>query len=246
MRTKVINSARGRNLVFIEDGTLTSGHRNRWVDAWGPVVSKFVSEFDRLSVDDTTGWPTEFTNTIVQGGSGNTTFALVVGAEGGAAIITTDDVDNDGVNMQLKGEAFKLATNKPLYFGIKMTCSEATQSDFLVGLAITDTDALGGLTDGVYFRKVDAATAVTCVIEKDSAETASSTLSTLDTSAHIYEFYYDGAGNVTPYVDGTASTALSGSNLPDDEFLTLTLHLLSGAAGAKTFTIDWVRAIQLN
>lgn len=240
MQVRSVSSSSGRNLVMWDT------HRNRWIDAFGPVVSKVIEEFVHTNVDDTTGLPTAWTTTLVQAGAGSTTFALVGGATGGAAIITTDSADNDGANMQVKGEAFKLATGKPAYFGIKFTISEATQSDFLVGLAITDTDALGGLTDGVYFRKVDAATAVTCVIEKDSAETASSTLLTADTSAHTLEFYFDGAGNVTPYVDGTASTALSGANLPDDEFLTPTIHFLTGSAAAITMTIDWVRAIQLN
>lgn len=238
--TRVVNTTNGgRNLVY------WSGHRNRWVDAVGNpgYVAKLIEEFDHTPLDDTTGLPTAWTSTLVQTGTGNSTFTLVDGATSGAGLITTDDADNDGINMQLKGEAFKFATGSQGYFGIRMTASEATQSDFLVGLTIRDTDALGGVTDGVYFRKVDAATAVTCVLEKDSSETASSTLATLDTSAHIYEFYWNGT-TVTPYVDGVASTALS-TNLPDDEFLTPTIHFLSGSAGAKTLTIDWVRAIWL-
>lgn len=241
MRSTKYTSVSGSNLVFYR-GT----DRRRWIDAFGDNVYKLVEEWVNTPVDDTTALPTAWTNTRVQTGTGNTTFGFVAGQTGNAAIITTDDADNDGLNMQLLGEGVKLITSCPLYFGIKFTLSEATQSDFLVGVAITDTDALGGLTDGVYFRKVDGATAVTCVIEKDSTETASSTLLTADTSSHTLEFFFDGAGTVTPFVDGTASTALSGSNLPDDEFLTPTIHFLSGSAGAKTMTIDWVRCIQLN
>src|SRR5574343_992560 len=102
----------------------------RWLDAFGPNVCKFIEEFVNLPVDDTTGLTQEFTSTLVNA----STVALKTGDAGGSLDITTAGAENDGVNMQLKGEAFKLASGKQLYFGIKFSISEATQSDFLTGI----------------------------------------------------------------------------------------------------------------
>ena len=45
--------------------------------------------------------------------------------------------------------------------------SDATQSDALVGLAITDTTAIDGVTDGIFFTKDDGDTNLDFVVEKD-------------------------------------------------------------------------------
>lgn len=224
------------NLVYYDT------HQERWLDAIGPNVVKYINQFTSLPTDDTTGDPTEFTMTVVEAGAGGDSTAVLNTVEGGELLITTDNAENDGVSLQLKGEAFKLEADKPAYFGVRLKVSEATQSDFLVGLCITDTALLGGLSDGVYFRKVDAATDIAFVLEKDSTETSTNE-ATADTSFHIYEFYFDGT-NCQPYIDGVAGTQVS-ANLPDDEALTPSIEFLTGAASAETMNVDWIRAIQL-
>jgi len=224
------------NLVYYDT------HRMRWLDAIGPNVVKFIDHFTRLPVDDTTGDPTEFTMTVVEVGTGDSTVALDT-TEGGIMLITTAANEDDGVNLQLKGEAYKMESVKPCYFGLRMKLSEATQSDFLAGLCITDTTLLGGLTDGVYFRKVDASTDISMVAEKNSTETANVD-ATADTSFHIYEFLYDGNGTIYPFIDGAQGTAIT-TNIPDDEALTPSIHFLTGADSAETMSVDWLRAIQL-
>jgi hypothetical protein len=224
------------NLVFHE------GHR--WLDAIGPDVCKFLEDFvgtPFASADTPAAW----TVTLVEAGAGESTVALTDGA-GGLLLITTDAAENDGVNMQVTKEAFKLASGKPCYFGAKFMISDATESDFIVGLCITDTTLLGGLTDGVYFRKVDGATDVKFVIEKDSAETESAALLTAVKDTYMtLEFFFDGT-NIDAYVNGVLQTRLAMTNLPDDEELTPSIAFLTGAAAAKTMTVDWIRAIQIN
>lgn len=215
-------------------------HRNRWLDAFGPTVCKFIEEFVHLPVDDTTGLPQEFTCTAVNA----STVALRTGVAGGVCTITTAGADNDGVNMQLKGESFKLVANKPLYFGIRFSISSATESDFIVGLCITDTTLLGGMTDGIYFRKVDGSTTTSFVLEKDSTET-STTAMTADINYHILEFFFDGT-YVDFYVDGVKGTRPAITNLCQDEELTPSVHFLTGDNAAITMNIDWIRCIQLN
>jgi len=232
MHSKWVNG----NLVFYD------GHR--WLNAIGSNVCKFIEDFvgTPFAAADT---PAAWTVTLVEAGAGETTVALTDGA-GGFLLITTDANEDDGANLQVTKEAFKLASGKPCYFGIKFKISEATQSDFLVGLCITDTTLLGGMTDGVYFRKVDGSTDVKFVLEKNSTETESSSLLTAAADTDItLEFFFDGT-NVDAYVNGTLQTRLAQTNLPDDEELTPSIHFLTGAAAAITMTVDWVRCIQIN
>lgn len=214
-------------------------HQRRIVSAWGPTVCKFIDDFvnaELAAANAPLGW----TVTLV-----NASTITAVDAVGGQVLLTTDALENDGVNMQLTGENFKLATGKPCYFGIKVKVSEATQSDILVGLCITNTDLLAGMSDGAYFRKVDGATAMSFVLEKNTTETTGAVLTVAANTFYTLEFFFDGT-NVDSYVDGVLQTRLAITNLPDDEELTPSVQYLSGANGAKTATIDWIRAIQFN
>lgn len=223
-----------------------SSYAHRWLNAWGPAVNKLIEEFVQTCFEaaDT---PAAWTVTLVETGAGETTLALVGGSSSGELLITTDAADNDGANMQAKGEAFLLSGNLPAYFGIRFKASEATQSDFLAGLCITNTNLLGGMTDGVYFRKVDASTGVSFVVEQDSAETETAGVLTFAANTYyVLEIVYDGSF-IYAYVDGSlvATVAASNANVPNDEYLTPSVHFLTGEANAKTMTIDWIRAIQI-
>lgn len=219
-------------------------HQKRLIDAIGADVIKYVDDFTQTGVpvaDTPLGW----TVTLVEGGTGESTVALT-DVSGGALLITTDDAENDGVNLQRNGEAFGMASGAGYltYFGIRIKVSEATQSDLLVGLCITDTDLLGGMTDGAYFRKVDGSTSLAFATEKDSTETETTGVLTVAADTfYVLEFYFDGT-TVEAFVDGV-SVASHSTNLPDNELLTPSIHYLAGSAGAKTATVDWVRAIQV-
>lgn len=227
-----------QNWIFCD-----SGNPQRWFDAWGPGVCKFIEDFTHTpfaSADTLAAW----TTTLVETGTGETTVALTAGATGGALLITTDNLENDGANLQLQGEAFQAAAGKELYFGIKFQVSEATQSDFLFGLCITDTDLLGGMTDGIYFRKVDSSTTCNFVLETGSAETATTALTVAAATDYILEFYFNGV-NVDFWVNGVLGTQPVTTNLPQTEYLTPSIHFLTGSGAAITCSIDWIRAIQI-
>lgn len=233
LRSRYVNG----NLAFYNN------NRHRLIDAIGLDVVKFEDDFivfKSAAADALVGW----TVTLVEGGSGETTVATQDGA-GGELLITTDNAENDGANLQVIKESFGLlASTRNVYFGIRMKSGEATQSDFLVGLCITDTDLLGGMTDGVYFRKVDGSTSVAAVTEKNSTETETTGVLTFAADTYyILEFYFVGA-TVYFYVDGVL-VATHTTNIVDDELLTPSIHFLTGNAAAETMTVDWVRAIQI-
>ena len=220
-----------------------SGNRRRLVDAVGADVIKYLNDF-LPGVHSSGEMDLDWAVTRVETGGGESTFAIIDGA-GGIARITTDAFENDGINAQAIGEAFKLASGNVLYFGARAKISEATELDFFLGLAITDTDILGGVTDRIGFEKLDGATAVKAMLEKDSTETLTASLLTADTSYHILEFCLDADGTVEFFVDGVSAAAPATTNLPNDEELRVSLHFLAGSAAARTMDVDWIRCIQI-
>jgi hypothetical protein len=185
-----------------------------------------------------------WSTTLVEAGGGDSTVTIVDGSAG-ELLLTTDANENDGINFQKTIENFSLGTGQSLtYFGIRLKSSEATQSDFLVGLCITDTTLLGGMTDGVYFEKLDGGTGVSFATEKDSTETQTDSLHTFAADTYVtLELIYNGA-NVEAYIDGVYKATHS-TNLPDNELLTPSIHFLTGDAAAETLTVDRVRAVQI-
>lgn len=224
------------SLAYWED------HRKRIVDAVGSDVVKYIDDFV-IGEGGDTAWDS-WTVTRVEAGAGEST--ITSGDTGnGTMLLTTDANEDDGLNCQLLGESFKLELAKPLYFGARVqSLSEATQSDLFIGLAITDTDILGGVTDSIGFQKVDGSADLTFVVNKNSTATTAAGLKTLAaTTAYILEFYWDGAG-LEVFVDGVSVAAPAVTNLPDDEELRVSVHFLAGSTTAKTCAIDWIRCIK--
>lgn len=202
----------------------------RWLDAWGN-VDKYI-----LNVYNTGEWTTTATGTAPVANS--------VLPDAKILISTQASTDFSGDNMQVLGTKFKLEAGKPLYFGAKITCSEATQSDLVVGLCGTDTTltaassshALAVGAGGAFFSKIDAVTSIYFKTYTTGTEANSAVAGTLDTSAHWYEMYWDGY-KLTGYFDG-ASIGCFGSGVTT-EVLTPSICFRKGdtAAGVYTCTI---------
>ena len=169
----------------------------------------------------------------------------ITNEDGGVLLLTNSAADDDLVALQLSKETFKFAVNKPLFFKAKFKVSDATQSDLVIGLQITDTTPLA-VTDGVYFSKADGAATLNFNVVKNSTATTASAIATLSDATYItVAFYYNGVDKIV-YAAGTdsnAPTILGKSvitNLPDDEELTLSFAVQNGEAVAKTMSIDYI------
>lgn len=214
----------------------------RWVDAIGAGVTKFELNTAYMATDDTTGYLDGFTHTAVEAGAGTSTAVLA----DNALLFTTAGNDDDGVNLQAVGEAFKMdATTKRIYFGINLTPSEVTQCDLIAGLCITNTTLIGGMTDGVYFITADGSAALSLAIEKDSTATTTSLATIADATNYTLEFMFDGT-YIDSWVNGVLQTRSAVTNLPNDEFLTPSIAVLNGSAAAKTVNVNWWRVIQID
>jgi hypothetical protein len=189
----------------------------------------------------------EWTITTTEAGSGAATEALASGA-GGWLLITNDDADNDLDFLQLKGEAFKYVSTKKMFFKARFKVSDATQSDFVMGLGITDTTPLD-TTDGFYFIKADGAATMDFNIEKDNSATTNSSVATISDDTFLTaSFFFDpngntGNGEFQVFIDDSqVATQTTLTNATDDEELTVSFGIQNGAAAAKTMTIDYILA----
>ena len=225
------------------DNVATPGGNFRWLDVVGAHVVRAVEEGVVFNVDDTTGHATAYTTTAVSAGAGDSIVAQTTDA-GGALLFTSAANEDDGIQIQLGGESFKLDAAYPLYFGIRLKGNAVDQSAILAGICITDTTLLGGMSDGIYFQSVDATGAVTLEVEKDSTASSLAVGTLVDDAYLTLEFYWDGT-TLTAWVDGVETTAVTVTNLPDDEELTPSIAFLTGEAVANTMTVDWMRCFQI-
>lgn len=188
--------------------------------------------FDDFDTYDATQWTVTETGTATQ--------ALTDG-DGGLLLITNSAADNDASFSQKVGESFRFATNKKLWFDCKFKVSDATQSDVVIGLSITDTTPLA-VTDGVYFIKADDSTTINMKVVKNSTATTTAvgTLVT-DTYARL-SYYYDGVSGIAVFFNGVQVATSAVTNLPDDEDLTITYGIQNGNGVARNMTIDYIFA----
>ena len=220
----------------------TGDHADQWVAAFGPDAVVYENDFVYVPVasDAMAGW----TTTLVEAGAGEST-VTALDASGGALLLTTDAADNDGINLQMKNESFLPSATKSLYFGCKITLSEATQSDIFIGLSVLNTTILGSLPVRIGFRSVDASASIGFESEGSTELTIEGVGTLVDATAITLEVLWDAAaGEVRYYVDGVlkGSNAL-GTALPNAE-MAFAVHFLTGAASVETCAIDWVRVIQ--
>ncbi len=205
-------------------------------------------DFDNFEAD-------QWVSTIVQLGSGSASQAIS-NADGGVLLITNDNADNDGVFMQWSGddasgvvETWKFEAGKQLWFESKLKVNEIIQSDFVMGLQITDTSPLA-VTDGVYFRKDDGDTNLDCVVIKGSAATTKTVTGALVADTFVtLGFYYNGKtgddGAVEFYVNDALQASAVVTNLPTTEELTISFGIQQGeATNVKTMAVDWITVVK--
>lgn len=197
----------------------------------------FFDDFDRFVAAD-------WTITTVEAGAGSATEALT-DVDGGALLITNDAADDDSDFFQKVGESFLMESGKRAFFKARFKVSDATQSDFVMGLQITDTTPLA-VSDGIWFQKDDgdANLDVYCGKSSGAGTTSAAAIHTVVSDTFLtVAWYYDGKGNLQYYVNDVQKGTLTASStyLPDTE-LTVSFGIQNGEAAAKTMTVDYIFA----
>lgn len=184
--------------------------------------------------------------TTTEAGAGDATEAIA-SADGGILVLTNDAADDDRDFLQWSGndasttvETFKFASGKKLFFKSRFKISDATQSDLVMGLQITDTTPLA-VSDGVYFRKDDGDALLDFVVIKDGTATTQTGVATVVADTYLTaSFYYDGVSSVHCFVNDSFVGTSATTNLPDDEELTISFGVQNGEAAAKIMSIDYI------
>lgn len=216
----------------------------RWFEAFGPAVTRWEMNPYTLALA-TNATITNYTVTAV----GTSPMTMVAGAEGGALLMTTGGTDNNGVQFQPVTEGFYFAQRWPAYFGAKFSIDDADQSDIFLGLSITDTDAATAVSDGIYFASVDESTSLTFnAIKTTTGATTSSVAAATLTDGGVFtvEFFFDG-NTLTGYVNGAevGSVDYTSASMPNDEYLTPMIAVLTGEGNAAALTVYWAKALQI-
>ena len=214
------------------NGVTNVGEDSPFADLAMPAPTKFHTYFEDFDYYVAGNW----TVTETQAGA---TQALTDG-DGGLLLITNTAADNDLVALQKVGESYRFASGKELFFEARFKVSDATQSDVVIGLQITDATPLD-VSDGVFFIKADGSTSVSLLVEKNGTATTTSSVATMANDTFIsLGFYYDGASSIQYSVNGVVKGTSVTTNLVDDEDLTVSIALQNGEAVAKTMTVDYV------
>lgn len=200
-----------------------------------PDPSKWHTYFDDFDTFTAADW----TITTTEAGAGAATEALT-DADGGVLLVTNDDADNDADFFNKVGESFLFEAGKRMIFKARFQVSDATQSDIVIGLQITDTTPLA-VSDGVYFQKDDGDASLDFHVAKDSTATDTTALATLaDATWVTVGFGYDGKSDIGIFVNDVQVSSSVTTNLPDDEEMTISFGIQNGEAVAKTMSIDYI------
>tara|TARA_Y100000004_G_scaffold139741_1_gene158711 strand:- start:567 stop:1283 length:717 start_codon:yes stop_codon:yes gene_type:complete len=185
----------------------------------------------------------DWTVTTTEAGSGNASEAITSGA-GGQLLITNDDADNDLDFLQLKGESFLIDGTKRAMFEARFKVNDVDQSDFVIGLGITDTTPLD-TTDGIFFISADGDAGLDFLVEKDNSATTTEDVATMADDTFItVAWYVDPNTSLVYYsINHAEPVGVANTNVPDDEELTVSFGIQNGEASAQTMTIDYVTAM---
>ena len=151
-----------QNLILWAGNTVATEHKKNQ-----PMFAPYPSDqtFYMYHNDFFTYNSGDWTITTTEAGTGSASEAVTSSA-GGALLLTNAAGDNDLDFLQLKGEGFKLSTSKKAYFSARFKVNDVDQSDFVMGLGITDTTPLD-TTDGVFFISADGDAGLDFLVEKE-------------------------------------------------------------------------------
>lgn len=186
--------------------------------------------------DFTTYDATDFTITNASGGSVAVTDGL-----GGLLLITNGATDNNVIAIQSAPESFLFSSTKKMFFKARFAISDATESDAFVGLYVTDTDPVGGITDGIYFTKADGATTLTLKVAKSStATTTNVTTMVAATMVEVAFAYLPSDSLFHIFVNNVEVATSVATNAPNTEAIKVSFAIQNGEDAIKTMTVDYI------
>lgn len=216
------------------------------------LVHTFWDDFDRFNfvTAATTVDPTGVADwSVALTFSAGTPTSNIIQADGGILQLVNGTSDDANSFVRWKGqnattviaETFRWASTKQMWYKARFQVSDATQSDLIMGLAISDQSPLDA-SDGIFFTKSDGSTSLSLKLVKNSTATTISIGTMADATYVTVGWYWDpAAGRLTAYLNDVAvGSTTTTTNMPDDEDLTVTFGIQNGEAASKTMSIDYI------
>lgn len=164
----------------------------------------------------------------------------IVDGDGGILALVNSAANDDVTQIQWAKETFRLASSKRTWIKARFKVSNATESDVLVGLYITDTAPVASKpSDGFYFQKLDGSTSLTFEIGKNSTYT-STTVGTMADDTYVEVGAYLDGTKVDLFFNGVRVASSAITNLCDDEDLAVSLAVQNGDGNARTLSADYI------
>lgn len=194
------------------------------------LMHQWFNDFDTYTVGD-------WTVTETQAGATQ----AITDADGGVLALVNSAADDDLNAIQLKNETFKWESGKQMWLRARFKVSDATESDLILGLYITDTSPLASLpSDGLYFYKADGSTSLLFSVRKNGTS-SSTTLGTLVSDTYVVAMAYWDGNQWNAWFDTTPAAPITDTtNVVDDEELAIGMAVQNGEAVAKTLSVDYL------
>lgn len=176
-------------------------------------------------------------------------------APAGVVTLTNASGDNDGSQITWAQETFRMILGKRIWFEARIRCAagDATNLDFFVGLCATED--LTGVADnmpanGFGFHKDDGDTNIDLSTSDGGTNVQSAAVHTLvdDTWVKLgllFDGAATGSGTITPYIDGTAGTAITAATYATMVEVAPMILIRNGdGSTTQTLEVDYVKVVQ--
>jgi hypothetical protein len=179
------------------------------------------------------------------------------GEPGGVLTVTSNNKDNDSMNLQVNGEAFQVLSGRDITFKAKLKIASTTVNDWVIGLADPTTEAVvgTGMTDFIGFHggttilaeATGSANIIASVGTGMAGDwTSTSTQNALDTDVdYVADTFFTVGFRVMSnsavkfYVNG-ALVHKSTTLLPSSVGLSPVFCIKANSAAAATMEIDYI------
>lgn len=184
---------------------------------------------------------------ITSVGAGNAN--IITNAAGGVLQNTLDANDNDHVYYQWSSntgatvvEQFRFVAGKKAWCKCRAKINEVIQSDFLMGLYVTDTDPITSIANGVFFRKDDGSAALTFQQISSAASSTTTAVGTMVADTYCtFGYYYNGQGTVDVFFNENRVATVATTNTPFAEELAVSFVIQAGeATNVKILSTDYM------
>lgn len=190
------------------------------------VVHSYFNDFNNYAAAD---WTITATGSVTNG--------LVTG-DGGILSLVNSAANNDLDSFQSTVEPFVITPGKQAWLKVRFQLSNATNAAAVLGLQITDTTPLA-VSDGFYFSKAAASTALNFVTEKASTATTTALGAMANTTYVTAGAHYNGSDKIHLYFNDSMVASCAVTNLPT-RTLAITFAVANGTAAANTMLVDYI------